>query len=245
MSLFARPRRFLFGLVYSAYYTARDINYAHGVPTPKTLGNAEFKTYELYNLHGRDELLAELIERTDDGDVFYDVGANVGVYTSAVVSVGADVVAFEPNPKARGKLRSNIQANGFDATVLPFAVSDENGEATFYISSYPEVSSLFRPNATVSGGSVVEKKEVKTRTLDSLIDGLAEPDHIKIDVEGAGESVLRGSTRVLKDTNPTVYFEPHGDEPNKPEKEIFEDAGYTVDNRPEGWICTPETPNCP
>jgi FkbM family methyltransferase len=237
MSLSSRLRRTVVGAVYSGYYRARDLNYAYGRPTRKTAGETRFRTYELYNLHGRDELLKELTERTQKDDVVYDIGANVGVYTCAVASSGADVVAFEPNPAAREKLQRNLEANGFEATVSPKAVSDEDGTETFYVSSYPEVSSLLRRKATVSGGSVVESTDVKTRTVDTLSCCLSEPDHIKIDVEGAGGAVLRGAKRTLEATEPTVYFEPHGDESD--DRELLEKMGYTVDDLGEGWVCTP------
>jgi FkbM family methyltransferase len=240
MSLSGRLRQAVAGAVYSTYYRARDLNYAYGWSTPKTVGEARFRTYELYNLHGRDTLLHELLQRTEEGDVIYDVGANVGVYTCAVASVGAEAVAFEPNPEPRRKLRENIEANGFDATVLPFAVSDEEGCAVFHVSSYPEVSSLLRPQATVSGGSVVEKIEVETRSLDSLLEQVPEPDHVKIDVEGAGGAVLRGSETLLRKAEPTVYFEPHGREVGRKEaKGILLDAGYSIERDREVWVCTP------
>lgn len=237
MSLSRRLRRTVVGAAYSGYYRARDLNYAYGRPTTKTVGEASFRTYELYNLHGSDELLRELTGRTEEDDVVYDVGANVGVYTCAVASLGADVVAFEPNPAARKKLRHNLEANGFEATVLPTAASDEDGTETFYVSSYPEVSSLVRRNATVSGGSVVERTETRTRTVDSLSGRLPEPDHIKIDVEGAGGAVLRGARETLATAGPTVYFEPHGD--RRDERGLLEGVGYNVDDLGEGWVCAP------
>lgn len=237
MSLSRRLWQSVVGMAYSGYYRARGLNYAYGRPTRKTVGEARFRSYELYNLHGRDELLKELIERTEKEDVVYDIGANVGVYTCAVASLGADVVAFEPNPAAREKLRHNSEANGFEATVLPIAVSDEDGTETFYVSSYPEVSSLLRRKATVSGGSVVERTEAETRTVDSLSGSLPEPDHIKIDVEGAGGAVLRGAKETLGTAEPTVYFEPHGD--CRDERGLLEEVGYTVDDTGEGWVCAP------
>lgn len=237
MSLSSRLRQSVVGAVYSGYYRARDLNYAYGRPTLKTVGEARFRSYELYNLHGRDELLKELIERTQQDDTVYDIGANVGVYTCAVASSGADVVAFEPNPAARKKLRRNLGANGFEATVLPTAVSDEDGTETFYVSSYPEVSSLVRRNATVSGGSVVERTEARTRTVDSLVGRLPEPDHIKIDAEGTGGAVLRGAKETLGTAEPTVYFEPHGD--GSDERGLLKEAGYKIEDLDEGWVCEP------
>ncbi|MCX2819418.1 FkbM family methyltransferase [Haladaptatus sp. F3-133] len=240
MSVLRRLRQGVVGTAYSAYYTARDLNYAHGWSTPKSAGEVRFRTYEPYGLHGNDAMLRELLTRTEPGDVVYDIGANVGIYTCAVASAGADVVALEPNPHARGKLRQNLRANAFEATVLPFAASDEDATATLHVSSYPETTSLNRANATVSGGSVVESIEVRTRRLDSLCDGLPEPDHVKIDVEGEGVGVLRGSERLLRRKEPTVYFETHPDDGGSTEeRRILDDVGYTVEEVGDGWLCTP------
>lgn len=228
---------------YSVYYNARDLNYSYGLPTPKSAGGTRFKTYELYSLHGRDALLRELNGRIQCGDVFYDVGANVGIYSCAAASLGAEVVALEPNPAARRKLRKNLDANGFEATVLPFAASDEDGAETLHVSSYPETTSLNRENATVSGGSVVERVEVETRTLDSLLDRLPGPDHVKIDVEGEGDAVLSGSEGMLRRKEPTVYFEPHPQNGGgKEARRLLEEFGYAVEEVGDGWVCDLKPP---
>lgn len=51
---------------------------------------------------------------------------------------------------------------------------------------------------------MIEERVVKTRTLDSL---KIEPVFIKIDVEGAELSVLRGSMTTLRDSRPIVLVE--------------------------------------
>lgn len=237
MSLMRRLRYSLVGAIYAGYYRARDLNYAYGRPTQKTVGEAQFRSYELYNLHGRDELLLGLLERIENQDTVYDIGANVGVYTCAAASIGAEVVALEPNAEAREKLQQNIDTNGFDTTVLPVAVVDEDGTETFYLSSYPEISSLHRSNAKISGGSVIEQTNVETRTIDSIVGHHPQPDHIKIDVEGAGDDVLRGATDTLKTAMPTVYFEPHGD--CRETRDFLHEVGYAVEDLGEGLVCTP------
>ncbi len=226
--------------VYSAYYKARNLNYSsrYGYPTTKAVGDISFRSYELYSLHGRDDLLHELVGRVDAGDVFFDVGANVGVYSCAAAATGATVHAFEPNPEAREKLRANLDANGFgdgtDSVLHSFALSDTDGTATFHVSSYPEVSSLRRANATVSGGRVVTSFETETRRLDTAVErlGLPPPDHLKVDVEGSGIGVLRGAEETLAEARPTVYFEPHGNAEEA--REMLEGAGYAVEQTEDG-----------
>ena len=219
--------------VYSLYYAARSLNYAsadgYGYPRKKTVGGVSFRSYEPYNLHGNDYLLYELLGRTDAGDVFYDVGANVGVYSCAAAAAGADVHGFEPNPDAREKANKNVDANGFGCVLHPFALCDADGTSTFHVSSYPEVSSLRRKKATVSGGRVVRTFEAETRRLDTAVEdlGLPRPDHLKVDVEGAGVDVLCGAGEVLAEARPTVYFEPHGNAAEA--REVLKEKGYSIE----------------
>jgi len=226
--------------VYSAYYAARSLNYpssdghdgdsygcGYGYPIKKTVGGISFRSYELYNLHGNDPLLRRLLRRLDAGDVFYDVGANVGVYSCAAAACGATVHAFEPNPKACEKARANFKANGFGCAAHSYALSDTDGRSTFHVSSYPEVSSLHREKATVSGGRVVRSTESETRRLDTVVgEPLPSPDHLKVDVEGAGVDVLRGAERTLAEAEPTVYFEPHGNAASA--RRILKAKGYRI-----------------
>lgn len=226
--------------VYSAYYAARDTNYRYGYPTVKRVNGARFRSYELYNLHGRDRLLRELVQRVDEGDVVYDIGANVGVYSCASASVGGCVYSFEPGP-ASEKLRRNAEASGLQdkITILPVAASDEDGEAVFHLSSFPETSSLLRERATVSGGSVEQKRTVETRTVDAISEERKTPDHIKIDVEGIGDAVLRGAKNTLHE-GPTVYFESHTKKESDSAKTTLEAVGYSIKETGQGWVCSPE-----
>ena len=69
------------------------------------------------------------------GDVFYDVGANVGFFTligARRVGESGRVVAFEPAPTTRAALERNVRLNGFaNVDIVEAAVSDAAGSATF------------------------------------------------------------------------------------------------------------------
>ena len=47
------------------------------------------------------------------GDLFLDVGANVGSYTIWAGELGADVIALEPAPDTYALLLENIDLNGY------------------------------------------------------------------------------------------------------------------------------------
>ena len=140
------------------------------------------------------------------GDTFVDVGANVGFYTrmgSALVGESGRVFAFEPLSSALRLLKMNTE--GLTNVVVDAkALSDQDGEADFHVRREGDTSSLL-------AGEPGSKVRVGVTTLDArlLTEGGAPKrvDFIKIDVEGAELSVLRGATRTIEKYLPLVYFE--------------------------------------
>jgi FkbM family methyltransferase len=142
------------------------------------------------------------------GDVFVDVGANLGVYTlAAAQSVGSGglVLAFEPSDQVYSYLRRSIGLNRCANVVsTKLALSDTKGEARLYRSRIGS-DSLESPGP--------DYDVVPTDTLDHVIDSYA-PERIrciKIDVEGAELSVLRGAEGTLRRYHPDVILEVNPD----------------------------------
>lgn len=130
------------------------------------------------------------INRLSPGDLFLDVGANVGFYTIVAAECGAEVVSVEPGEDVAGELRRNLALNGLDATVLPCALLDEPGETHLSQQADPAVRHVVLDQR--SGVAVA------VSTLDEII-GDRRVAGIKIDVEGAEELVLKGGLRALKE----------------------------------------------
>lgn len=132
------------------------------------------------------------------GDLFVDVGANVGSYTLWALELGCEVIAVEPDDWARACLEANLKLNDRDAEVVAAALADEAGTATF-TTSLGVLNHLVAEDAN-AGASV---REVVVRTLDELIGGRVAAG-VKIDVEGAELSVLKGAARALGDGRITL-----------------------------------------
>jgi FkbM family methyltransferase len=155
-----------------------------------------------------------LIEsRLRSGMVVFDVGANVGYVTlvaARCVGPAGRVVAFEPTPAVRGRLLENISLNGLrNVSVESVALSDRNGEATFYINNAPEES---EGNSLMVGALSDNPKTVivVTRTLDQQVASmdLRHVDLLKLDVEGSELRVLRGGAQILsRDDAPDLVLE--------------------------------------
>lgn len=77
-----------------------------------------------------------------EGDVVFDVGANIGLFTLTVCDWGArpvTVFAFEPLPREFKALRANVEKYGLSGVVpLPYAVSQERGELS--LTYYPRMT---------------------------------------------------------------------------------------------------------
>ena len=74
------------------------------------------------------------------GDIVFDVGANIGQYTEIFSSLGAHVIAIEPNPELCEGLRFLTYRGS--VTVLPCAAGDTLGRAVLHIYNRDELSSL-------------------------------------------------------------------------------------------------------
>jgi FkbM family methyltransferase len=128
------------------------------------------------------------------GDVFVDVGANVGSYTVlAAGACGANVVAAEPGPSAFHHLIENIRLNALHDRVRPenVAVGAKGGTVRFS-------AELDTVNHVLTESEVAERShiDVPIRTLDTLVADRS-ATLIKIDTEGYETAVVAGAERVL------------------------------------------------
>ncbi len=137
--------------------------------------------------------MAFLLHILRPGDLFVDVGANVGSFTVLASAVrGARSLALEPDPCTAAHLRRNIAANAIGdlAKVIESAVGAERGQVRFTIGRDTTNQVI------VNADEQLEGREVDIQPLDDLLQG-EHPLLIKIDVEGYEANVLVGAQRVL------------------------------------------------
>jgi FkbM family methyltransferase len=174
--------------------------------------------------------------------VFFDVGAHhgwVSMWTLPLVGKDGKVYSFEPSPANLSILEWHRTSNDFSQwTVVPKAVSDVDGQAEFFL-----VDTGDSPmNSLTSGGAGapfmqghdIRKLAIQTITLDTFCSQVGlRPDLVKIDVEGAELMVLRGASKVMSESCPTIilavhpYWLPKG----QSTRQIFEfltTHGYTM-----------------
>jgi FkbM family methyltransferase len=146
------------------------------------------------------------------GDVFYDIGANIGLYTiMAAREVGSAgrVYAFEPHSANFARLVDNIDANGLAQSVNPcsFALNDRSGLIPFNYVSLTIGSSNSQLGSLRDGEEQEFRPELSEPKAAMALDDLIErhdflpPHHVKLDVDGNELLVLRGMARTLQRTD--------------------------------------------
>lgn len=168
---------------------------------------------------GTNELAVQvaLADALRPGDVFLDIGANVGFFSllaARIVGAKGMVYAVEPVPENAARVRANAAGNHFtNIDVLELAVTSSPGHTTLVLAVHPGGAAIASagtpPDPT---GSI----EVSTDTVDRLVANgrIRPPAVVKIDVEGAEVSVLDGMAKTLRDGQPVVFCEIDGAGPN-------------------------------
>lgn len=185
-----------------------------------------------------------------EGDVFYDIGANIGYFSQlagSVVGTAGRVFAFEANPDTATIFNANMGINGTPGHITLFgkALSDQNGEAAFV--AVDEKAGPTVPFARDSNGSLwtsehdscdgIHRIMVETVRLDDLVvqQGLPTPKVVKIDTEGAEERILRGAGALIAPgVIPFIFCEmnknglrQHGSSPDRL-RAFMHERGYDV-----------------
>jgi FkbM family methyltransferase len=134
------------------------------------------------------------------GDLFVDVGANVGSYTLLAASTGANCVSFEPLPDTYRKLVRNIGMNGLMSRVdaVNAGVGSSSGELRF-------TADLDTDNHVVIDTYQGREERVTVTTLDEKV-GDRNVSLVKIDVEGFEAEVIRGARRLLRTRPPAALI---------------------------------------
>jgi FkbM family methyltransferase len=170
-------------------------------------------------------------ERLQPGMVFFDLGANIGLFTllaARTVGESGKVFSFEPDQQNAARLRENIARNSFrNVTVVEGGVWSTTGELNFVPG--PPTSPDRAWGKFVPG--VQDRDGVATRcvSLDDFIRDAPVPDAIKCDVEGAEVEALRGGEKLLSKHHPWILCEMHSPENNRSVREFLGRLNYQIE----------------
>jgi FkbM family methyltransferase len=150
----------------------------------------------VFTEHARDTALYAYTP--GEGDVVFDVAAGVGSETllfSRLVGASGRVVSIEAHPRTYGRVVEICKANGLE-NVTPLQVAAAESDGTVTIS---DLANHLR-NTTLAAAD--EGIEVPARRLETLARSLdiTHIDLLKMNIEGAEVSALRGLGRLLSNT---------------------------------------------
>ncbi len=143
------------------------------------------------------------------GDIFMDIGANIGIYTLAAahrVGKTGRVYAFEPHKMNGVSLLRNLAASGLADRVDFFAcaLSDASHVLPFnYVSLTSASSGSQLGHTRVAGASrefrPVAREMLAAVTVDDLLGSgaIKPPNLVKIDVDGNEIKILQGMKKLL------------------------------------------------
>lgn len=155
------------------------------------------------------EVVACLDEALRPGDVFLDIGANVGYFASIAgrrIGITGRVLAIEPAKDLAARLRSDVSAAGRRAAhveVLEVALGDSSRDGTLL-----DVAGLNRAgerSLSVDEAGAAHGMHVRVCPLDELLPDLCF-DVAKVDVEGAELQVLQGMVQAIRRSQPRLLL---------------------------------------
>ena len=187
------------------------------------------------------EMLDWLDKNLNDNDVFFDVGANIGIYSiyAAKRNPKAKIFAFEPEYSNLHMLKQNILKNKLSKNIFSYslALDERTGISYLHIQDETPGAAL----ATVSGNSlketalghsVVWREGISVMKIDTFCAATkVQPTILKIDVDGNELSILKGgeitfSNSILR----TIYIEV--DKKNLECKKILSNYGFVLKYEP-------------
>lgn len=154
--------------------------------------------------------LGELLKKVvRPGDVFLDLGANIGYFSLlvAINSPSANIISFEPVKDLFQNMNDNISLNNIkNISTINAAAGEINEEKDLFIST-PDNSGMssFHQPENYSG----KKESVKVVSIDEWFktSALSKIDIIKLDIEGSELAALKGMKEVLQKQKPILIVE--------------------------------------
>lgn len=180
----------------------------------------------------------EWIDSFGKGELLYDIGANVGMYSIYAASKGINVIAFEPESQNYAQLNRNIFLNQFQnhVTGLCLALGKSNAIDFLYLSAFTVGGAVNNLGSSVDYNHQPMDSAFKQGALSISLDDLIEkynlpaPSHIKIDVDGLESDIIHGAAKTISHPNlKSVLVELNDDLPEDAKVvRIFKENGFVL-----------------
>lgn len=172
--------------------------------------NGELSLWRAKTLLTKEPETIEWIESFKENETLFDIGANIGCYSLYAAKRNIIVVAFEPSAANYFMLQKNIEINKMDEKIQAFCIAfNEKSQAGFLFMPSTQIGGAINNfgNSSENLDFMGENFKVKFKqgmisfSLDDFIKfyGLNPPSHIKIDVDGIEDKIIRGAKNTLSD----------------------------------------------
>lgn len=195
--------------------------------------------WRVQTMYTKEPDTVEWIRGMKAGEMFYDIGANIGLYTMLAWKQGLNVMAFEPESQNFAVLIRNMAMNKISkerAIAFPFCITDGQAVDTLRLSSLVAGGSCHSFASDLNFHKEESKWAFEQGTvgfsLDALVGevGMPQPDHIKIDVDGFEDKVLKGASNVLAKAQSVLVEMDSKNADHMGWKEALENMGFTTDS---------------
>ena len=171
-------------------------------------------------------------------EVFYDVGANIGQYTLIAAKQGLKVFAFEPESQNFAVLTKNLALNmpmTNNAVAFPICISDEAKLDTLRLSMLMAGGSCHSFASDMNYKRQEKQWAYRQGTMGLRLDGLVfecglpQPDHIKVDVDGFEDKVVKGGLQVLEHTKSVLLELDSANSDHMRARDMLLEMGFVTD----------------
>jgi len=204
--------------------------------TPNTECAFRYNTFS-----SKEPEMLEWIDEYGGEGAFYDIGANIGIYSLYYAkSKTGSVYSFEPSVFNLRQLAKNISINTMSdrITILSNPLSNITGVATFTNGSIDEGAALSAFGVNYGYDGKLINADIKYSVLGFSLDDLLKngliskaPSLIKIDVDGIEHLILRGAKNTLENNSlKSIFIEVNDDfeKQSMDVKKLLESAGFTL-----------------
>jgi FkbM family methyltransferase len=150
------------------------------------------------------------IDGFESGDVFWDIGANVGVFSLyAARRRGVRALAFEPSAGNYMVLCRNVEINALDGLVVPYCIALSgctelgvlNSPSHEMGTSLHQFGARGQTSRYSNGGKHASTQGMVGFTIDDFIGQFRPPfpTRLKLDVDGLESQILQGACQTLRD----------------------------------------------
>lgn len=204
--------------------------------------NSDLEEYRINSIFEKEpETIAWIDSICNSDSVFYDIGANIGIYTLYMnyKNPMMQMFCFEPVQNNFNSLQNNIILNNAK-NVHPFniALSNNNMITNLFISDTRNGNSGAQIKAPINEkGENFEAKKIEkilSFQLDYLVNNLnfPQPNFIKIDVDGHENEILNGMKVILENEQlKSLLIEFNDDNQFQKWQSVFNKIGLFIDQK--------------